>query len=445
MTWPLFLFAVAFGGGPGLPEGTLLKLANARGEAGKIAEADKLLLAATRLHFSRLNDEELCNRFARIVAERRYGSRSDSAAGPASIEGHLREMLRRGGPVAEKALQARVDRQTKAMQSGKPDRDGQPYNLEVLTALRRLQGQPDPVRIEVNGERDLESIFPNLPKFGVALVNRDGRKLPVSYCNGGDYRSGRLERWRFAITSVKGKATPAVFGEPIRFGGGLFAYSVLEPGQKWNTVLDARNYVELVPGNYSIRIQYHDSDELADRAWLGGRIVCQSDEIRLHVQPRVIDIAKADRLAAAGWIAKLESAGTVKVLAGSYGKDSHEFLPPESPAGRLLALGWKAVPPLLDAVTDGATPPVRRAWILGLLHSITSYHSPLWADGVLPNYRSQSAGWAVWYGNDGAMSSGGLGSGGTSSGSGKIEPEKQLEFARRWESFRKHVVARDAD
>ena len=155
MTWPIFLFAVAFAGGPGLREGALLQLANARGDTGKIADADKLLLEATQLHFSKLNDEELCSRFVRVISWRSFLRDRGSAADPASVEGHLREMLRRGGPVVEKALQAQVERQTKAMQSGKPDHDGQPYNLEVLTVLRRSQGQPDPVRIEVNGESKL--------------------------------------------------------------------------------------------------------------------------------------------------------------------------------------------------------------------------------------------------------------------------------------------------
>ncbi|MBX3397852.1 MAG: hypothetical protein KF873_03855 [Gemmataceae bacterium] len=446
MAWPLFLIAVAYDGGQTLREAALLNLAIERGNAGKIAEADRLLLEATRLHFSGLGDPELCDRFAKQIRRPRYEHRRETVVGLSSVESYLREMQRRGGPAIEKALQSHIDRQVKIMRSQEPERGEQPYNLEMLTTLRRIQKRPDPIRVEIKGEYELESIFPNVPSFSVALVNRDAGRLLVAYMEGGDYRTGRLERWRFAVEASKGEASLVEFGELIQMGGGLLNYSILKPEQKWNANLTARDYVDLTPGDYTIRIQYHDSDTIADNLWLGGRIVCESAPIRLHVQPRVVDVGRKDRQTVAGLIDKLESKGKVKVLAGAYGKGSHDFIPPETPAGQLLAMGWKAVPQLIDAASNKATPPVRRAWMLGILYSITSRNSPSWRTGVLPDHLVRNSGWAIWYGTGDELSSGGIGFASTTSVSNsKLVPETQLEFARCWESFRKHIVVRDVE
>jgi hypothetical protein len=446
MAWQLFLLAVAFDGGQTFREAALLNLARARGEAGNIAEADKLLLDATQLHFIRLSDRELCDRFAKLIRWPRYEHRREGVVGLSSVESYLREMLRRGGPVIEKALQGHVDWQVKIMRSQEPERGRQPFNLEMLTTLRRIQKRPEPIRVEIRGDYELESTFPNVPNFAVALANRDGARLPVAYMEGGDYRTGRLERWRFAIESTKGEATLAEFGELLQMGGGLLNYSFLKPAEKWNANLTARDYVDLTPGDYTIRIQYHDSDTIAGNVWLGGRIVCQSAPIRLHVQPRVIDVSKKDRLTVAELLDKLETKGNVKILAGAYGKGSHDFISPDTPAGQLLAMGWKAVPQLIDAATNKETPPVRRAWMLGILYSITSRNPPCWKSGVLPDHLVRNSGWAIWYGIGDEQSSGGIGFASTSSVSNtKIVPEKQLEFARRWVAFRKYLVVRDVE
>lgn len=446
MAWQLILLTVAFDGSQTFREAALLNLANTRAEAGKIADADKFLLEATQYHFSRISDEELCERFAKLITPNWRDGNRHVIAGPSSVEGHLREMLRRGGPVIEKALQSHVDRQVKILRSREPERGRQPFNLEMLTTLRRIQKRPDPIRVEIRGEYELESIFPNVPNFAVALANRDGDALPVAYRKGGDYRTGRLERWRFAVETTKGEASLAEFGELFQFGGGLSSYSLLKPDEKWNASLTARDYVDLTPGDYTVRIQYHDSDTIADNTWLGGRIVSQSAPIRLHVQPRVVDVSMKDRQTVAGQIDKLESKGKVKVLAGAYDKGSHDFIPPDTPAGQILAMGWKAVPQLIDTATNKETPPVRRAWILGILYSITSRNTPCWKSGVLPDHLVRNAGWAIWYGTGEELTSGGIGFASTSSVSNtKIVPETQLEFARRWESFRKHLVVRDVE
>ena len=72
-------------------------------------------------------------------------------------------------------------------------------SLEALTKLRRSQKKPDPVTIEVELPKNSHATTRDLPKFRVALKNVDVEKLAVKFKYDGDYRSGRLARWRFEV------------------------------------------------------------------------------------------------------------------------------------------------------------------------------------------------------------------------------------------------------
>ena len=79
------------------------------------------------------------------------------------------------------------------------------------------------------------------------------------------------------------------------------------------------------------------------------------------MQPRVIDVNRKDKAEAGAWLAKLDGKAPLKILAGAYGKGAQRFIQPDSPPGKLLGLGWKAVPALLDASADDTLTPGKRA------------------------------------------------------------------------------------
>lgn len=428
----------------------LAHLAAVRGRQGRGAEADKLFLQALEHHFADFSDESLLRQFARILTGdgRRWATPGEEAV-LNDYEAYLTELTRRGGLEIERALAARAKALTKAALS-KDDGGMTARNLETLTVLRRTQRKDDPVAVVVKGPAEVEAIFPHVPDIGVALVNNLDEKTDLGFRKGGDYRSGRLERWRLAVRDAKGNHVP-VRGDATdsiaREGGGLYGHGVLKPGQKWHASLPVNSYIrDLPPGEYTLRVQYHDRDEIAGLDWLAGRVVCQSPEVKLHLQPRVIDATAAERKAVARLIAQLDAKGEVKIFGGRYGKPAHDFIPPDTPPGRLLALGWKAVPQMIDAVLDESTHPHRRAWLLGLLHSATTRHSPTGVEGVLPDHTAVSPGWAIWFGGDEERSSGGMGWSGPSRVAGaKIDLAKQLQFAKRWADFRKHLVVRKGE
>src|SRR5207245_4935441 len=100
----------------------------------------------------------------------------------------LTEIIRRGDEECEEFLKKEFEA------TKKQKVDGQ--NLELLTALRRVQKKPDPVIVEVRISKNLEVTTRSLPRLQVALKNVDEGKTPVIIAFGGEYRSGRLSGWR---------------------------------------------------------------------------------------------------------------------------------------------------------------------------------------------------------------------------------------------------------
>jgi hypothetical protein len=314
--------------------------------------------------------------------------------------------------------------------------------VEVLTALRRLQKKTDPLRIIVTGRQNRECIYPRLPEFALALKNVDVEKEAVPIKAGGNNHSGRQDRWRFEVRDARGNpmAIKQVWGE---LGGG-FAKASLKFGDSWKTMLDMSRYIDLEPGDYKVRIQYHDHVLISNYKSTFGLILSESDPISLHVQPRIIDTKKQDKNEARNWLAKLDEKTELQILAGGYDEHAHNFIKPDSPPGRLLTLAWKAIPTLLEELDEERLTPSKRAWILALLFSITGQNDPRTQFGVIGSYSYRETGWDISGGLDEQNSSGVLGFGRSGWAGGKLDVIKQREFAKRWERFKENnIVVRE--
>ncbi|MEM7013265.1 MAG: hypothetical protein AAF585_17475, partial [Verrucomicrobiota bacterium] len=54
-----------------------------------------------------------------------------------------------------------------------------------------------------------------------------------------------------------------------------------------------------------------------------------------------------------------------------YTEAAHDYIPPESPMGRLLGVGSKAAPMLVDAINSGVMNKHQKAWAFAVLISLT--------------------------------------------------------------------------
>jgi tetratricopeptide (TPR) repeat protein len=429
----------------------LYNLALIRLAQGREKRVQQLFHDGLSFQFSGLQDEELCHYFKGAEPPGTVAD-LDSPVEPSlnHRESFLNEMVQRGGPTIERFLKRWhkkvLARRVKAIKKARLSRTipfDLPSNLEILNALRRLQKKDDPLEINISDATPFECIFPRLPDFGVALTNEDVHEKVVGFQEWGDYRSGRQERWRFEVRDTKGNRIP-VKGSPSFEGGGLSNQGNLKHDQSWNTTLHMESFVDLVPGEYTLTIQYHDRLCIASKSHLAGLIVCRSKPFRLLVQPRVIDLTRQDKSEAEKWLAKLDDKAELKVLVGDYGKHFHKFIPPTAPAAKLLSLGWKAVPSLLNALDKKDPTPTRRAWVLALLFSITRFNDPRQEDGVLGKYSYAETGWALWGGRDGRMDF--SGSGWQENGEwdqGEIDKAAQGRFLKRWQAFKDYIVVRN--
>ena len=313
-------------------------------------------------------------------------------------------------------------------------------NLHLLTALRRVQKKPDPLRILVAGKLKRGYSLQEKPRFTLLLTNLDEEKQPVTgFTVGGDYRTGRLARWRFEVRDEKGRLLP-IIGPGLLMGGGLGHWETLEYGESWKAELPLESYVHIsAPGKYTLRVFYHNREEIVDRQDISDLLTSHSPDIALEVAPISVSVTDEQRRNARKWISQLPDAGPVRMAIGGI-VECKDFLDPDSPAGRLQRMYNSALPDLIDGALDPSLKPGQRAWVLGLLFAITGHNDPRGVPDDLSAGRELLGSYEY---------TGGRGMGSTrlwvadsyeysseaGSGSfrgGKINPEKQRAFAEKW-------------
>jgi len=349
----------------------------------------------------------------------------------------LREIVRRGGKAWETVLAEEV---RLALEEGK-DKDDPAPELNLLAALRRVQGGPDPLEVVVEGLEGAACTWPLLPRCRVTLRNVDADKLPFLFTDGGDYRTGRYGRFRFDARDESGRTVQVL----QRWGimGGMFSRGPMESAETWDTELNMSDYILLPrPGKYTVRIQYHNHYEISSSDDTAGSIVFSSREFHLVSKPRLIELTRAERDGLQAQVAALEEEKDLVIV--NPGGDGTGVFEPGSPPALLLAGGWKSIPVLVPAVSDGATSPRKRAWLLGLLFTLTGLHNPTDAHGTVDEFRFQ-AGASLGSRKNGELSGGMTSGGGWRERGTKISPEAQMEIAREWTEFQKCLEVRILD
>ncbi|MBI3866721.1 MAG: hypothetical protein HY290_32975, partial [Planctomycetia bacterium] len=177
----------------------------------------------------------------------------------------LGEMIRRGGKSAELQLSRRLVDQDRQLENRRKQiailpKDSDELsalertasslenNLELLTAIRRLKKQPDPLAVIVDRAGELKGGTRESPVFEVTLKNVDVQQRSFGFTHGGDYRSGRHERWRIHVWDSEGKLLP----ERPRWSGtagGISNDCPLKFGETWECELPLESYVQIrTPG-----------------------------------------------------------------------------------------------------------------------------------------------------------------------------------------------------
>ena len=308
---------------------------------------------------------DLVQRLDRDAGRRHFWSHHDETN---AFEDTLRRIINIGGSEAERLVRLKVERETSeleaatkrleairreevALHSEEVKVDRLSNNLELLTALRRLQKQSDPLSISVALPRDLKADTRNLPTFSVSLKSDDFERTPV-WVQLIPHFHGTLReaQWRFEVRDRTGNHLPIRPNKDMfRSDGGFKSDGWLHFGQSLTTTLPMGDFIDIrKPGEYAVTIMYHPKLPIADETdprGLDHLITFRSVAFRLTVEQgpkRVIKSSGADKERALSLVEKLPDEGVVKIVGGTYDADDYEFVPPETPAGELLIMGWRA-------------------------------------------------------------------------------------------------------
>lgn len=270
-------------------------------------------------------------------------------------------------------------------------------DLALLTTIRRIERTEDPLRIDVNEGRRIVSAMRETAHIPVRIVNQDPGQQSVCFKFGGDYRSGRLSRWRVHVWDDQGARLPHI-GRIGSMGGGLYSQGELAFGETDDRVLDLDGFVRIPrPGLYTAKVLYHDSVSIADienEEALEELVLVASDTFEMEFKPGPmihIPLSEDDYAKSQTLIAQLGPERPIKMIGSDYGTRYHAFIPPDSEHGQLLLMGHSAVPALIEHLKLPEASYSQRALILAILHSILHerYLSPMEFDGAIDHYRCE--------------------------------------------------------
>lgn len=349
----------------------------------------------------------------------------------------LMEAVSRGGEKWERFLVEQLEKLNATTfvpnpQTPQHRQPGKNLNVELLTALRRVQERPDPLEIVVEPFEKTGITPISLPRIQVAIRNRDEQAVGIQF--GGNYRSGRQPRWRVAMVNRDGTFREKIIDWP-GMGGGLSTRRMLQPGEVWKTELILEHLLEVDrPDQFQMEVLYSNNEVILTLPDLEGLVVYRSSPIEIDIQPIQVDTSVEESSLVDRLIDEIDPEELPHVLQGDYGRWAYDFLPPETPQARLLQIGLPAIPGLV-AKLNQSTSPQQRAHCLATLYSITGQKNPRYAR-VLSDYRYLIDGWGMKNSVQVQQHSGRAYGGGMDSG-------VQQELAREWQRWCDQVIRTD--
>lgn len=219
--------------------------------------------------------QELARRTENLA---RLRSLSDEAL-PGSTPYYLAEMSRRR---LSDRLHEMYDRAKEQVMLDPNDPAKPPVweNRQLLTALRRAEGKPDPLQIEIVSIKNEAAGPLILPR--VRNVDVDGELLFVEQLGEGK----AAQYWWLQLRDAQGRPMAGLDTEVVPWEGGLSSSGMLRPdtAEDNDFLLNARKHVKPPPtGKYSLVVVHADSPIVNDDD-LAGRIYWQSASVPVIVE-----------------------------------------------------------------------------------------------------------------------------------------------------------------
>lgn len=243
---------------------------------GREPDAQELQLRANVARFREYSDADLDSHLAELECC------GDFERYHAEYEPCLMEMARR-------KMTAELNERYRTMfaEAAKKLPFEHPYNLPLLSSLRRAEGKADPLAISLS----IEDVSGKALDYRPALVrakiqNVDSGGESLYFVHGANACRPRKMHWKFTLTSEQGER---LVPEKAWFGSvsGVFNWEVLTPNQavSGDYLFDLRAYlVNPKPGRYTLQAYYQPGGWFTGREDVESRIVLKSDPVLVEVQ-----------------------------------------------------------------------------------------------------------------------------------------------------------------
>lgn len=250
----------------------------------------------------------------------------------------------------------------------RPPAQGNFAQLGILTALRRLRQQPDPVAIRFLTGTDRVVEFPDMPVLRVQLENVDAEGLPIAVT------SHMYDQWGVETRLPDGLPAFATHAYALGSSGVReFGDLVLGHGQSRVVLVKVREQYNPLPlGKVQLRVHYVDHGCFWD-ARLGSTpvVTFRSEPIDVEVRPRVLtlDRHRVRELEKALLAIGPRDPFVMSKERAAWADDFDE--PARTPADKLIQGGMASIGVLLAHVDDTSLAPHQQLRLFGLLSTLT--------------------------------------------------------------------------
>jgi len=124
-----------------------------------------------------------------------------------------------------------------------------------------------------------------------------------------------------------------------------FERRVLGPGEAVELPLRLSDYAQFtLPGEFRVRVLYHEEDDIADEKTVAGRVVSTSPPFTLHLRAREEKATRAEVEEVRRWVREIDTSKPIPLMSAHWNRGLRFEGEVAGPEDRLFRKGWVAVP-----------------------------------------------------------------------------------------------------
>ncbi len=183
------------------------------------------------------------------------------------------------------AAQIKIMSESKYPSDGQDPEHGMPgeyFLLKIVTTLRRVQGESDPIQLTIKGLDEYEWSSEALPEFQVEINNVDSQYKSFGIFETRPSERPWPSRWKLLVMNEAGDSLET---KPVEGAGQMVRPILISAGGGFSSSLKIADYIEaLDAGKYSLRVQFHNTYPLGSIDASEDLIIHQSELVEFEIR-----------------------------------------------------------------------------------------------------------------------------------------------------------------